>query len=85
MGKIEKDFVTKKLASYCSALRNSIQDYANQWLIFEDMQDHLAETIEIVWNEATENAAQEADANGDFATANGIRTYKVKDLEFPYE
>ncbi len=87
MDKVIKNKIISILTPHCNSLRDSIRDFANQWLIFEDMQDHLTETLEEVWNEALETAASEADTNGDFATANSIRTYILKDkyLEFPYE
>ena len=85
MGKIEKEFVTKKVENYCVALWHTVKDFNAEWLGFEDAQYCINDTVECVWNEAIEVAAQEADTNGDFATSNAIRTYKIKDMEILYE
>jgi len=85
MGKIEQDFVTLKIEGYCVALWNTVKDFNAKWLGFEDAQHCIDDSVQCVWNDATENAAQEADANGDFHTANAIRTYKIKNMEILYE
>jgi len=85
MGKIENQFVMLKVEGYCNALWNTAKDFSFGWLGFEDTQACIDDSVECVWNDATENAAQEADANGDFHTANAIRAYKIKNMEILYE